>query len=438
MYIFGVLLWFSLNILRCVMCLGPCVYSPYGTKETTVAIGQNANFKCEGKIGCPSYVWRIYSQNRGAISVSEGATNTMYRAYHETTPSGSNVLRVNSINENSPTFYQCLCTPRTTEATAFACQHLTVITFCQVQVLVESSLETFNASIDGPTELSLFSVTEGEHVAVTCPETSTFKTNCSNIGSSNFTVSRSQQYCLIECLYRDICTAGVIVNVLHRDDTTTIAPTDYSASVTAVKNNSTLSVTYRDTSTDSKAVKTGGSYLSFLLGLLFAALTVLIIVVVVCVYIGYYKSNRKTKSIPRDNSMNPASIETAIPTYASVDKVHHVDLTPENNIFELDEPAVCVAKEGYTEHSVVSSTSPGRESETLTKVTNADPETCATANDLKSILSATNGSSTEKEEGDTEKEDSKFANIPVYAEVNKPTARDEDVSVLYASVNKTR
>ncbi|PIK56253.1 hypothetical protein BSL78_06836 [Apostichopus japonicus] len=411
------------------MCINPCVYSTYATKETTVAIGQNAIFACGQKQGCPSYVWRIYSQNRGAISVSEGATNTVFNVNHDTTPSGSNILRVNSINENSPIFYQCLCTYRTTEPTAFACQQLIVITFCQVQVLVESRLETFNASIDGPTELSLFSVTEGEHVAVTCPGTSTFKTNCSNIGSSNFTISRSQQNCLIECLYGEICTAGVIVNVLHRDDTTTIASTDYSVAVTY---NSTSSVTYRDTSTDS------GSYLPFLVGLLLAALTVLIIVVVVCVYIGYYKSNRKTKSIPRDNSTNPASIETAIPTYASVDKVHHVDLTPENNIFELDEPAVCVAKEGYTEHSVVNSTSPGRESETLTKVTNADPETCATANDLKSILSATNGSSTEKEEGDTEKEDSKFANIPVYAEVNKPTARDEDVSALYASVNKTR
>ncbi|XP_071833256.1 uncharacterized protein [Apostichopus japonicus] len=318
MYMFGVLVWLSLNFLRCVMCMSQCVYSPYGTEETTAAIGQTAIFVCGQTTGCPSYVWRIYPQNSGGISVSEGATNTVYNVHHETTPSGSNVLRVNSIDENSPTFYQCICRYPTTTAIAFACQQLTVTTFCQVQILVDSRLETFNASNVGPMEMSLFSVTEGEHVAVTCAETSTFKTNCSNIGSSNFTISRSQQNCLFECLYREICTAGVIVNVLHRDDTTTIASTDYSASVTAVTYNSTSSLTYRDT--DSKAVTSGACNCIPVEAVLLVSVSILVLVVgALLIYIRYLKTNGFPKPVSTNKAIFLQPVDGPVSTYVNAD-----------------------------------------------------------------------------------------------------------------------
>ncbi|XP_071833164.1 uncharacterized protein [Apostichopus japonicus] len=453
----------SLFFIHCCMSSSGCIDYEYRDESTTAVIGQNVTLQCGIYGNCPFFYWFIYLPNTSRIHLYKNECNDNYKICHTTTYDGRNVLRLSDIDNRVAGHYQCLCA--TNPPYAFACQRLIVV--CQFEVYVEKKL-VFNSSSIGNTQTHVINVTEGEYIRVKCPKNSN-RHNCSEDSSKRFTATRSHQNCFIECNCSRIGATWVTINVLQRETTTTSKTTTTSTSTTAavhsIASTTSLASYSKEQMTDGKThnpvsagtgMSSNDNYITIVIALVIVAIFLLIVAVGLCVYLRSSKTKRKSNSETKNKAMFPQSTYASAPTYAMIDKERYGNATAGIDVAELKETTNSDALESGVEYPVVNP-KPGRVEEKTEQTTtsnissekeNKNSMNYENVNELQSKLPKNNGDALNKDDYDTdnikssklnsEVGDSKFVHIPEYAEVNHYATNDDDVSVLYASVDKPR
>ncbi|PIK40202.1 hypothetical protein BSL78_22950 [Apostichopus japonicus] len=435
-----------------------CAKNSYLDKNTTAAIGQNVTLECGIYGNCPYFTWFIYLANTSRIDLLIDQCTNSYRACHATADNGRNVLRLTDIDNRVAGHYQCLCATNPSPY-AFACERLIVV--CQFEVRVNNVL-MFNSSSIGPTHTHVINVTEGEYIRVKCPKNSN-RHNCSEGSSKKFNATRSHQNCYIECKCSRIGATWVTINVLQRETTTTSTAT--TAAVHFITSTTSLASYSKEPMKDGKThypvsagigMSSNDNYITIVIALVIVAILLLMVAVGLCVYLRSSKTKRKSNSDTKNKSIFPHSTYAAAPTYAMIDKENNGNTTAGIDVAELKETTTSDALESDVDYSAVNP-KPGHAEEKNVKTTmsnispkkeNKNSMNYETVNELQSKLPKSNKDTLNKDDYDTDNiqsseinsdvDASKFVHIPEYAEVNHHTTNDDDVSVLYATVDKTR
>ncbi|PIK40201.1 hypothetical protein BSL78_22949 [Apostichopus japonicus] len=222
-----------------------CINSAHQDVSTTAVIGQNVTLECGIYENCPYFAWFIYLANTSRIELFQRECKKSYKACHETTYDGRNVLRLTDMDNRVDGYYQCVCVSK--PVYAFACERLVVV--CQFDVYVAKKL-VFRSSNVGPMQTHVINVSEDEYIRVKCPKSSN-RHNCSDDSSKRFNATRSHQNCFIECNCSRIGATGVTINVLQRE--TPINSSGTTAALHYIAPTTSLASYNKEHMTDGKA-----------------------------------------------------------------------------------------------------------------------------------------------------------------------------------------
>ncbi|XP_071833296.1 uncharacterized protein [Apostichopus japonicus] len=304
----------SLYFIHCCLSISPpCTETDYPDESTTAAIGQNVTFECEVDGNCPYFYWFIYLANTSRTNLFERECKNSYKACHEKTYDGRNVLRLTDIDNRVAGYYQCLCASN--PPYAFACERLNVVN-CQFEVRVNNVL-MFNSSNVGPTQTHVINVSEGEYIRVKCPKTSN-RHNCPEDSSKMFTATRSHQNCFIECNCSRKGATWVTINVLQRE-----TPTNSSSTTVAlhyIASTTSLASYSKEEMTDGNHQQLTACKCIPVVAVLLVSVSILVLVVgALSIYIRYLKTNGFPKPVSTNKAIFSQPVDGTVSTYVNAD-----------------------------------------------------------------------------------------------------------------------